>query len=122
MRRTLILEAFSSLDIFSYSQTPMRKALTKSLSSFYSIPHTLNRNPRTFTTSTRLSSNMAKPFEKMEEQIPKASEPTSAAAPKQEEQDLPKLSPQEFRIYNRMAEHMDMFVRISSIDTSSSMT
>ena len=88
----------------------MRKAFTKSLSSFYSIPNTLNRNTRTFTTSARPSSNMAKPFEQMEEQIPKASEPTSAAAPKQEEQDLPKLSPQEFRIYNRMAEHMDMFV------------
>ena len=96
----------------------MRKAFTKSLSSLYSKPHTLNRNTRTFTTSTRLFSNMEKPFEKMEQQIPKASEPTSAAAPKQEEQDLPKLSPQEFRVYNRMAEHMDMFVRISSIYTS----
>ncbi|KAG9637678.1 hypothetical protein KCU98_g20679, partial [Aureobasidium melanogenum] len=87
----------------------MRKALTKSLFSFYSIPRTVNRNTRTFTTSIKLSSNMEKPFEKMEEQIPKAPEPTSAAAPKQEEQELPKLSPQEFRIYNRMAEHMDMF-------------
>lgn len=95
----------------------MRKAFTKPLSSFYSIPHTLKRSTRTFRTSTRLYSNMEKPFEKMEEQIPKASEPTSAAAPKQEEQDLPKLSPQEFRVYNRMAEHMDMFVRISSINT-----
>jgi len=59
---------------------------------------------------------MERPFEKMEEQIPKAPEPTSAAAPKQEEQELPKLSPQEFRIYNRMAEHMDMFVRISPMN------
>ena len=97
----------------------MRKAFTKPLSSFCSISHTLNRSNRTFRPSTRLFSNMEKPFEKMEEQIPKASEPTSAAAPKQEEQDLPKLSPQEFRVYNRMAEHMDMFVRISSIKTLS---
>ena len=60
----------------------------------------LTRFPRAFR-------NMAdKPFEKMEAEIPKASEPSKAAAPKQEEQDLPKLSPQEFRIYNRMAEHM----------------
>ncbi|KAG9739099.1 hypothetical protein KCU59_g8628, partial [Aureobasidium melanogenum] len=63
----------------------MRKAVTKSLFSFYSIPRTVNRNTRTFTKSIKLSSNMEKPFEKMEEQIPKAPEPTSAAAPKQEE-------------------------------------
>ena len=94
----------------------MRKAFTKSLLSFYSIPRTVNRNTRTFTTSIRLFSNMEKPFEKMEEQIPKASEPTNAAAPKQEDQELSKLSPQEFRTYNRMAEHMDMFVRISPIN------
>lgn len=50
------------------------------------------------------------PFEKMAKEIPKAAEPTTAAAPKKEEQDLPKLSPQDFRIYNRLAEHMDMFV------------
>lgn len=95
----------------------MRKALTKPLFSFYSIPRTVNRNTRTFTTSIRLYSNMEKPFEKMDEQIPKASEPTSAAAPQQKDQELPKLSPQEFRIYNRMAEHMDMFVRISPMNT-----
>lgn len=51
-----------------------------------------------------------KPFEKMAEEIPKADAPTDAAAPNKEQQDLPKLSPQEFRVYNRMAEHMDMFV------------
>ncbi|KAK8219172.1 hypothetical protein M8818_000903 [Zalaria obscura] len=53
---------------------------------------------------------MEGPFEKMErEGEPKAPEPTKEAAPKQEEQNLPKLSPQELRIYNRMADHMDMF-------------
>lgn len=42
----------------------------------------------------------------------KKGEPTAAAAPEQEQQkDLPKLSAAEFRVYNRMAEHMDMFVR-----------
>lgn len=53
---------------------------------------------------------MAKPFDKMSEEIPKASNPTEAAAPSQEQQELPKLTGQEFRMYNRMAEHMDMFV------------
>lgn len=56
---------------------------------------------------------MEGPFEKMErEGEPKAPEPTKEAAPKQEEQNLPKLSPQELRIYNRMADHMDMFVSL----------
>ena len=42
----------------------------------------------------------------------KKGEPTAAAAPEQEQQkELPKLSAAEFRVYNRMAEHMDMFVR-----------
>ena len=54
---------------------------------------------------------MSTPFEKMAEEMPKAVEPTDVAAPKQEEQALPKLSPQDFRTYNRLAEHMDMFVR-----------
>jgi hypothetical protein len=52
----------------------------------------------------------------------KQDQPTAAAAPdqeqqkkeakeeKQEEEVLPKLSAAEFRVYNRMAEHMDMFV------------
>lgn len=57
---------------------------------------------------------MEGPFEKMEKEIPKADAPTDAAAPKKEQQDLPKLSPQEFRVYNRMAEHMDMFVSLTS--------
>jgi hypothetical protein len=95
----------------------MRSAFIKSLSSIRSIPRTVNRTRTFATTSTRsFTNNMEKPFEQMEEQIPKVSEPTSAAAPKQEEQDLPKLSPQEFRVYNRMAEHMDMFVCGLSID------
>ncbi|KAL2354462.1 hypothetical protein BJ546DRAFT_977373 [Cryomyces antarcticus] len=41
--------------------------------------------------------------------VPTAAEPTKAAAPSQEQQALPKLTPMEFRIYNPMAEHMDMF-------------
>ena len=44
--------------------------------------------------------------------VSKKGEPTAAAAPAQEQQkELPKLSAAEFRVYNRMAEHMDMFVR-----------
>lgn len=51
------------------------------------------------------------PFEAMaKEGVPKAEEPTGVAKPEREEQNLPKLSPQDFRVYNRMAEHMDMFV------------
>ncbi|KAK4574643.1 hypothetical protein LTR86_001484 [Recurvomyces mirabilis] len=52
---------------------------------------------------------MEQPFDEMAKGVPKADAPTEAAAPKQEEQALPKLSPQEFRMYNRMSEHMDMF-------------
>lgn len=55
------------------------------------------------------------PFDKMAEQIPKAKEPTEAAAPAKEDQDVPKMSPQEFRVYNRMAEHMDMFVSLKQL-------
>lgn len=56
---------------------------------------------------------MEEPFEKMaKEGEPMCDKPTAAAAPKKEEQDLPKLSAKEFRVYNNMAEHMDMFVRI----------
>ena len=55
---------------------------------------------------------MEQPFEKMaEEGVPKCDKPSEVSAPKKEDQDLPKMSPQEFRVYNRMAEHMDMFVR-----------
>lgn len=51
-------------------------------------------------------------FKKMEEEgVPKVGMPTEAAQTKKEEQDLSKLTPAEFRVYNRMAEHMDMFVR-----------
>ncbi|KAK5107380.1 hypothetical protein LTR62_001323 [Meristemomyces frigidus] len=69
---------------------------------------------RSFTDSTCRNPNniftMDQPFDEMAKGVPKADAPTEAAAPKQEEQVLPKLSPQEFKMYNRMAEHMDMFV------------
>ena len=56
--------------------------------------------------------SMEKPFEQMAKQgVPSCNEPTPAAAPAKEAQAVPKLSAQEFRVYNRMAEHMDMFVR-----------
>lgn len=49
-------------------------------------------------------------FQKMDASIPKATSVSSAAAPAQNQQpDLPPLSAQDFRIYNRMAEHMDLF-------------
>lgn len=54
---------------------------------------------------------MEGPFKEMaEEGVPAAPQPTEVSKPQKEEQDLPELSAQEFRIYNRMAEHMDMFV------------
>lgn len=68
---------------------------------------------RALTATCRNLNIMEQPFERMsEEGVPKSDKPTEVSAPKQEEQDLPKLSPQEFRVYNRMAEHMDMFVRL----------
>ena len=55
--------------------------------------------------------NMETPFDEMKEKgIPQCDKPTEAAASNKEEQELPKLSASEFRVYNRMAEHMDMFV------------
>lgn len=60
----------------------------------------------------RYLNTMPDAFEKMEEEgVSKASAPTKVAT---EEKDKvwPKLSPQEFKVYNQMAEHMDMFVRI----------
>ena len=49
--------------------------------------------------------------------VHKKGEPTAAAAPEQEQQkELPKLSAAEFRVYNRMAEHMDMFVRCPALE------
>lgn len=59
-------------------------------------------------------------FREMEEHgVPKQGQPTAAAAPPQQQQEqqhqkeLPKLSAAEFRVYNRMAEHMDLFVRFA---------
>ena len=67
---------------------------------------------RAVTSTCRNLNIMENPFEKMsEEGVPKTDKPTVVAAPKQAEQDLPKLSSQEFKVFNRMAEHMDMFVR-----------
>lgn len=73
--------------------------------------HSALHSSRALTSTCRNLNIMEQPFEKMaEEGVPKSDKPTEVAAPKQEEQCLPKLSPQEFRVYNRMAEHMDMFV------------
>lgn len=72
---------------------------------------------RGFSSSFRTRSDNMCPedaFREMEANgVPKQGQPTAAAAPEQEQQEeLPKLSAAEFKIYNRMAEHMDMFVRI----------
>ncbi|KXT00527.1 hypothetical protein AC578_4094 [Pseudocercospora eumusae] len=48
-------------------------------------------------------------FQKMDQEgLPKASQPSDGGTAEQEEK-LPKLSAQDFKIYNHMAEHMDMF-------------
>ena len=78
--------------------------------------HSIAPLSRTLTASATCRNNhnyiMEQPFEKMaEEGVPKCDKPSEVSAPKKEDQDLPKMSPQEFRVYNRMAEHMDMFVR-----------
>ena len=80
----------------------------------------LHSRALTSTATCRANYNniMEQPFEKMaQEGVPKCDKPTVVSAPKKEEQDLPKLSAQEFRIYNRMAEHMDMFVRLKAQKT-----
>lgn len=66
---------------------------------------------RALTSTCRNLNIMEQPFEQMaQEGVPKSDKPTEVAAPNKEEQALPKMSPQEFRVFNRMAEHMDMFV------------
>jgi hypothetical protein len=60
---------------------------------------------------------MEQPFQKMEEEgVPQCSGPREAEMKKDEEEKaLPKLSKQEFRQYNSMAEHMNYFVCVSDI-------
>lgn len=41
--------------------------------------------------------------------------PSDSSEPQKKEQTLPKLTPQEFKIYNRMAEHMNYFVRLAPL-------
>lgn len=48
-------------------------------------------------------------FETMGKTIPKDLEPAAAAASRQEDQELPSLSAQDFRIFNAAAERMEMF-------------
>lgn len=58
--------------------------------------------------------DLEKAFEKMEEEgVPKNPAPREEVVEQKKdvEEKLPKLSAQEFRLYNSMAEHMDMFVR-----------
>lgn len=97
----------------------MRRLLVSSLLLTSARRYTAFLFPDTFLHSRNLTktcrslnyrSNMEQPFEKMAQKgEPKCNTPTEAAAPKKEEQDLPKLSAKDFRVYNRMAEHMDMF-------------
>lgn len=54
-----------------------------------------------------------RPFERMEDEgVPKADAPSEQVAKPTPAEDK-KLSPADYRVYNRMAEHMDMFVRSS---------
>jgi hypothetical protein len=90
-----------------FAATPPLLGLQKSLE------HTFRRG---FTTSPSLKSDnmgVEDAFREMEANgVPKQGQPTAAAASAKEQQkELPKMSAAEFRVYNRMAEHMDLFVR-----------
>lgn len=98
---------FANTSIASYSGI-----LRTGLGSATSTGTTLKRG---LAASSRLKSDnmgVEDAFREMEANgVPKQGQPTAAAAPQQEQQkELPKLSAAEFRVYNRMAEHMDMFV------------
>jgi hypothetical protein len=70
-------------------------------------------HPSLLSASTcRNLNTMEQPFQKMEEEgVPQCSGPKEAEMKKDEEEKaLPKLSKQEFRQYNSMAEHMNYFV------------
>lgn len=75
--------------------------------------HALRSSAIAANTCRNINTVMEQPFEKMaEEGVPKCDAPSKVAAPQKEEQALPKMSAQEFRVYNRMSEHMDMYVSI----------
>lgn len=91
--------------------------MLQNLSRGYRLPRTppnfgvLIKRSHNCNFSVRQKFGISSSFEKMaEEEVPKTAEPTNVAAPKMQQQDLPKLSMQDFRVYNRMSEHMDMFV------------
>lgn len=93
--------------------SPLRRPVQASRGLVSSYSSSSNSSIRAFSSTcpNPFNSMDENPFQEMaREGVPRTDEPTDVAAPKKEEQDLPKLSPQEFRIYNRMAEHMDMFV------------
>jgi hypothetical protein len=90
-----------------------RRFARTTLGTAKSLDHTFRRE---ISASSKLESDnmgVEDAFREMEANgVPKQGQPTAAAAPAQEQQkELPKMSAAEFRVYNRMAEHMDLFVR-----------
>lgn len=99
---------FANASIVSYSGI-----LRTGLGSVTSTGTTLKRGLAVSSSFKSDNMGVEDAFREMEANgVPKQGQPTAAAAPQQEQQkELPKLSAAEFRVYNRMAEHMDMFVR-----------
>ena len=70
---------------------------------------------RSLASTCRNLNIMEQPFDQMaDEGITKCDKAAAdVSTSKAEEKELPELSPKEFRIYNQMAEHMNMFVWVS---------
>ena len=95
----------SSLSSLTFS--PIRLSVERP---FYHIHHR-----RRLAHSPRRLNAMAEPCNSkmVDEEMLAPEQPSTDASPStNEEKELPKLSAQEYRIYNRMAEHMNMFVRL----------
>lgn len=66
--------------------------------------------PKRALANSSLKINMDSPIEQTDGAVPACNMPSDVSAPLAESKELPKLTAQEFRIYNSMAEHMNYFV------------
>ena len=77
----------------------------------FNIPFLRNRLPnRTLATTFRKANIMEQPVDRQEGELPLCDKDNDKPAPVEEVKALPKLTAQEYRVYNCMADHMNYFV------------
>ena len=72
---------------------------------------------RDFSKTRRTLSTMEQPIEKAENGTPSRDLPSDMSESKVEGSPLPKLTAQEYRVYDSMADHMNLFVSTAMIDS-----